>query len=169
MLLLWSSLVAPASAAFVPARIAFDPAAISRPRHAAALMSDELPRRSVVQSAAAALLASPALLHSPLPAFADAESAIVAELKAVNDALVPVSGLLDEQKWDAVRSILKTPPVGNLWNLGESKNSIRKLAELKDDVEIFELAEDVAGALQLCDQYSYDNTFIYTQPGSGKV
>eukprot|EP00967_Tisochrysis_lutea_P069086 scaffold90715_cov39-Tisochrysis_lutea.AAC.1 len=62
---------------------------------------------------------------------------------------------------------------------------IRKLADLRDDVELydytsplswhvlplalFELADDVAGALQLADQYTYDNNFIYFQPGNGKV
>ena len=84
-------------------------------------------------------------------------------------ALEPLPALLDEEKWDAVRSVLKTPPVGNLWNLGESKNTLRKLADLRDDVELFELAEEVAGALQLADQYTYDNNFIYYQPGNGKV
>lgn len=32
--------------------------------------------------------------------------------------------------------VAQVPPVGNLWNLGESKNSIRKLADLRDDVEL---------------------------------
>ena len=27
----------------------------------------------------------------------------------------------------------------------------------------------VAGALQLADQYTYDNNFIYFQPGNGKL
>ncbi len=31
---------------------------------------------------------------------------------------------------------------------------IRKLADLRDDVELFELADDVAGALQLADQFT---------------
>ena len=88
--------------------------------------------------------------------------------------------------------MLKTPPVGNLWNLGDSKNTLRKLADLRDDVELFELADDVGGALQLADQYTCahalhpfaactsltaaipphtadDNVFIKFQPGSGKV
>jgi hypothetical protein len=79
-----------------------------------------------------------------------------------------------------------------LWNLGDSKNTLRKLADLRDDVELFELADDVGGALQLADQYTCahalhpfaactsltaaipphtadDNVFIKFQPGSGKV
>ena len=45
-----------------------------------------------------------------------------------------LNAMLDEEKWDSVRSVLKPPPVGNLWNLGESKNTLRKLADLRDDV-----------------------------------
>jgi len=32
-----------------------------------------------------------------------------------------------------------------------------------------QLADDVAGSLQLADQFTYDNNFIYYQPGNGKV
>lgn len=75
--------------------------------------------------------------------------------------------------------------------MGESKNTIRKLADVREDVrpcafacstqrsgfnmflmsqvELFELADEVGGALQLTDQYAYDNVFIKFQPGSGKV
>ena len=37
------------------------------------------------------------------------------------------------------------------------------------EVDRVELADDVAGALQLADQFTYDNNFIYFQPGNGKV
>ena len=43
------------------------------------------------------------------------------------------------------------------------------LADLRDDVEQFEIVDELAAALQLADQYCYSNTFIYTQPGNGKV
>ena len=29
--------------------------------------------------------------------------------------------------------------------------------------------DEIAGALQLADQFTYDNNFIYFQPGNGKV
>ena len=94
---------------------------------------------------------------------------MLADLANAKEALLPLPALLEEEKWDAVRSVLKTPPVGNLWNLGESKNPARKLADLRDDVELFELVDEIAGALQLADQFTYDNNFIYFQPGNGKV
>ena len=31
------------------------------------------------------------------------------------------------------------------------------------------MVDEIAAALQLADQYCYSNTFIYTQPGNGKV
>ena len=124
-----------------------------------------------VRSGRRALLLTPLLLATPLAAVAaDAsEEGLLTELRAVTEALVPLPALLDGEEWDKVRSVLKTPPVGNLWNLGDSKNTLRKLANLRDDVELFELADDVAGALQLADQFTYDNNFIYFQPGNGKV
>jgi hypothetical protein len=31
----------------------------------------------------------------------------------------PIPDLLEKQDWEAVRQILKTPPVNKLWNLGD--------------------------------------------------
>jgi len=135
---------------------------------AAAPEEDQLPSKKGFSRRA--VLVAPLLFAVPAPSHAAAsEAALLDELKAVRTALEPLPALLNEEKWDAVRSVLKTPPVANLWNLGESKNTLRKLAELRDDVELFELSDDVAGALQLADQFTYDNNFIYFQPGSGKV
>lgn len=138
-------------------------AAFSLPTDSAGAIS----RRSIL---AAPFIVAPILLPSAAHA-ADAakEAVLLDELKAIRKALEPLPALLDEEKWDNVRSVLKVPPTANLWNLGESKNTLRKLAELREEFEIFELADDVAGALQLADQFTYDNTFIYTQPGNGKV
>lgn len=115
-----------------------------------------------------AVLLSPLLVPAAASAAPD-EQQLLSELQSVRVALKPLPALLEEEQWDKVRSVLKTPPVSNLWNLGDSKNTLRKLADLRDDVELFELADDVAGALQLADQYTYDNNFIYYQPGNGKV
>jgi len=122
-------------------------------------------RSALLGATAAALLPLQAATAVP----SSNSDTLLADLRAVVTALEPLPALLDDQKWDAVRSVLKTPPVGNLWNLGDSKNTIRKLADLRDDVELFEAADDVASALQLADQYTYDNNFIYYQPGNGKV
>ena len=78
--------------------------------------------------------------------------------------------MIEEEQWDKVRSIWKVPPVNYAWEQSQNnKNPLRKLADLRDDVELFEVADEVAAALQLADQYCYSNTFIYTQPGNGKV
>jgi hypothetical protein len=119
-----------------------------------------------------ALLFSP-LIAAPLAArAADDEATIVKEIKEIKEKLdvAKINALIDDEQWDAVRSILKVPPVNNAWEQSQAKkNPVKKLVDLRDDVELFDLVEELAGALQLADQYCYSNTFIYTQPGSGKV
>lgn len=113
-------------------------------------------------------LAPSLLVCRAASAAAPTEASLVAELRKIAQALEPLPGMLDEEKWDAVRTVLKAPPVGYLWQI-ESKNTIRKLGDMRGDVDMLEAADDVAGALQLCDQFTYDNNFIYFQPGSGKI
>jgi len=107
------------------------------------------------------------------PAFAeDTQESLQAEINDIIKLLdfPAINTLLDEEKWDNVRDILKKPPVNYAWEQSQNKkNPLRKLADLKDDVELFETVDDIAQALQLADQYCYSNTFIYTQPGNGKV
>ena len=68
------------------------------------------------------------------------------------------------------RSIFKAAPVNLAWEQTlAKKNPFKRLADLRDDVEEFEVVDELASAIQLADQYCYSNTFIYTQPGNGKV
>lgn len=89
---------------------------------------------------------------------------LVEELEASQSKLKEIPSLLQEQEWDKVRTILKTPPVNKLWNLGDSQNVILKLAKETGNVEWFELKDDLAYNLQMCDQLTYDNVFVYFQP-----
>jgi len=43
------------------------------------------------------------------------------------------------------------------------------LAKAGGNVELFEMKEELALSLQMCDQLTYDNAFVYFQPGNGKV
>ena len=132
-----------------------------------------LQRRQLVASAAAAATFITLLPIAPNRATAvDDEAAILDEIRAIRKALDPpaINKLLDEEQWDAVRSIFKVPPVNYAWEQSQkTKNPFKKLADLRDDVELFEVVDDLAASLQLADQYCYSNTFIYTQPGNGKV
>jgi len=114
-----------------------------------------------------------AALTSPTLALAVAEeesvAQLVASLKAARDLLVPLSGKLQDEQWDAVRSVLKGPGLGELWNLGASKNPINKLAKATDSMELIELSDELQVSLQMADQLTYDNAFVYFQPGSGKI
>mmetsp|Transcript_24546 Transcript_24546/g.60194 ORF Transcript_24546/g.60194 Transcript_24546/m.60194 type:complete len:196 (+) Transcript_24546:150-737(+) len=117
--------------------------------------------------AATSTLATVAAI-SPLPALA-AESSLKEELRSCQSKLVEIPSLLENQEWDKVRTILKTPPVNKLWNLGDSQNVILQLAKETGDVELFEVKDDLSIALQMTDQLTYDNVFVYFQPGNGKV
>mmetsp|Transcript_9578 Transcript_9578/g.20105 ORF Transcript_9578/g.20105 Transcript_9578/m.20105 type:complete len:190 (-) Transcript_9578:1695-2264(-) len=96
-------------------------------------------------------------------------SEYLTELETSFSKLQPIPKMLEEQKWDEVRTILKTPPVNKLWNLGDSQNTVLKLVKETGNVELFEIKDDLAYNLQMCDQLTYDNNFIYYQPGNGKL
>mmetsp|Transcript_4991 Transcript_4991/g.14470 ORF Transcript_4991/g.14470 Transcript_4991/m.14470 type:complete len:199 (-) Transcript_4991:2343-2939(-) len=116
----------------------------------------------------AAIVATTAAASFPQAALADSGE-YVTELKASLTKLQPIPKMLEEQKWDEVRTILKTPPVNKLWNLGDSQNTVLKLVKETGNVELFEVKDDLAYNLQMCDQLTYDNNFIYYQPGNGKL
>lgn len=55
--------------------------------------------------------------------------------------------------------------MNQLWNLGESQNTLVKLAKETGNFDLMEVKDELAISLQMTDQYSYDNVFIYYQPG----
>jgi len=50
----------------------------------------------------------------------------------------------------------------------QSQNPVMKIARETGNVDLFEMKDDLAYDLQLCDQLTYDNAFVYYQPGNGK-
>ena len=127
-----------------------------------------LSRRQTLQRgslAAAMPVLVPAVSLVPTPAFASTKT----DAEKVLEALTPLTGYVDDGKWDAVRTVLATSPIVELWKTGNSKNWIRAAALSAGDPELIELSEDLSSALQLTDQYVYDNNFIYFQPGNGKA
>ena len=94
---------------------------------------------------------------------------LINDLETSKAKMLPIPELLQANEWDKVRSILKTPPVNALWNLGESKNTLVQLAKETGEFELLELKDELAINLQICDQLTYDNAFVYFQPGNGKV
>ena len=121
-----------------------------------------LTRRQTLQRGS---LAAVVPLLAPAPAFASTKT----DAEKVLEALQPLSGFVDDGKWDAVRTVLAQSPIVELWKTGNSKNWIRAAALSAGDPELIELSEDLSSALQLTDQYVYDNNFIYFQPGNGKA
>ena len=110
-----------------------------------------------------------AITSSPLPAFASEKDTLITNLSDSLTAIKTIPSLVDAAEWDKIRTVLKTPPVNELWNLGESKNTLVKLAKETGEFDLMEMKDELAISLQMCDQYSYDNNFIYYQPGNGKI
>ena len=108
------------------------------------------------------------LASFPVQAPAIDKKSVVDVLTESKVKLEPIPDLLQQQEWEKVRQILKNPPVNRLWNLGDSQNPLISFAKESGDIELFELKDDLAYSLQLCDQLTYDNVFVYYQPGSGK-
>ncbi|GMI45010.1 hypothetical protein TrCOL_g9324 [Triparma columacea] len=105
----------------------------------------------------------------PSVSFAEGKDELIMQLKDGRKLLEPLSDKLQAEQWDAVRSVLKGPGLGELWNLGESKNTIAKLAKKTDNMMLMELGNELQISLQMADQLTYDNAFVYFQPGNGKV
>ena len=47
----------------------------------------------------------------------------------------------------------------------QSQNTLVQLAKETGDFELLELKDELAISLQMCDQLTYDNAFVYFQPG----
>lgn len=120
--------------------------------------------------ASPAIIAGAGVLSNPSLASASSKTdALVADLKSSKEKMAPIPALLEANEWDKVRTILKTPPVNSLWNLGDSKNTLVQLAKETGEFELLELKDELSISLQMCDQLTYDNAFVYFQPGNGKI
>jgi len=97
------------------------------------------------------------------------EKEYLSELESSLSKLQSIPNLLSDKKWDEVRTVLKTPPVNKLWNLGETQNTALKLVKETGNVELFEAPSDLSYNLGMIDQLAYANNFIEFQPGNGKL
>mmetsp|Transcript_15221 Transcript_15221/g.22484 ORF Transcript_15221/g.22484 Transcript_15221/m.22484 type:complete len:210 (-) Transcript_15221:135-764(-) len=131
----------------------------------------DLLRNTMAGIGGSAMLWNTNLISSPANA-ADSSAAaanLIADLETSLDKLATVPELLQAQKWDEARTVLKTPPVNYLWNMGDSSNTLLKLAKATDNFDLIELKDELSLSIQMCDQLTYDNVFVYFQPGNGKV
>jgi len=137
---------------------------------AAAFSTKEPTRRAFLSNLQTTILA-PALIASIGPSIANAAGTkdLVNDLVASKEKIKAIPELLEAEEWNKVRTILKTPPVNQLWNLGDSQNTLVKLAKETGEFEFLEMKDELAITLQICDQLTYDNSFVYFQPGNGKV
>ena len=114
-------------------------------------MASHLSRRQTLQRGSLAAVMPvlvPAVSLVPTPALASTKT----DAEKVLEALTPLTGYVDDGKWDAVRTVLAQSPIVELWKTGNSKNWIRAAALSAGDPELIELSEDLSSALQLTDQ-----------------
>eukprot|EP00585_Thalassiosira_rotula_P007366 CAMPEP_0196137408 /NCGR_PEP_ID=MMETSP0910-20130528/5399_1 /TAXON_ID=49265 /ORGANISM="Thalassiosira rotula, Strain GSO102" /LENGTH=202 /DNA_ID=CAMNT_0041397857 /DNA_START=14 /DNA_END=622 /DNA_ORIENTATION=+ len=128
-------------------------------------------RRAFLSTAltTAASISTATILQPLQPALAAESKQLIADLNDSLTAIKVIPSLVEAGEWDKARTVLKTPPVNQLWNLGESKNTLVQLAKETGEFELMEMKDDLAISLQMTDQYVYDNNFIYYQPGNGKI
>lgn len=131
----------------------------------------DMSRRTFLSTTIAATAVSSSFAILPIQstyAAADSKDALIADLQTSLTKIETIPSLVDSAEWDKIRTVLKTTPVNELWNLGESKNTLVKLAKETGEFDLMEMKDELAISLQMTDQYSYDNNFIYYQPGKYK-
>lgn len=132
--------------------------------------SSDMNRRSAVQ----ALISSGMILSSIQPAAAANDfQKVFAQIEQARTQLEPVPKLIQEEKWDAVRAILITPPLSDCWSKTSKllKNYADAIGELPDGDEFaaLELKDDAEYHLRFLDMAVYNNVFnpIKTEGESG--
>jgi len=135
------------------------------------ITNDVTNRRSFFSKVATTTtVATVGVLANNIPAANAASTTnLIQDLETSVTKINGIPELLDQGEWDKVRTILKTPPVNKLWNLGESQNTLSILAKETGEFDLIELKDELSISLQICDQLTYDNAFVYFQPGNGKV
>ncbi|GFH56556.1 hypothetical protein CTEN210_13032 [Chaetoceros tenuissimus] len=131
----------------------------------------EMNRRSAVQ----ALISSAVIFSSVQPASAAATDIqkVFTQIEQARKQLEPVPTLIQEEKWDAVRAILITPPLSDCWSKTSKllKNYADAIGELPDGDEFaaLELKDDAEYHLRFLDMAVYNNVFnpIKTEGESG--
>lgn len=90
--------------------------------------------------------------------------ALLGQLKEARAQLEPVPNLIKEEKWDAVRAILITPPLADCW-AKTSKPLLKLYAQAQDDLPsgdelaALELREEALDHLRFLDMAVYNNVF----------
>ncbi|KAL7502079.1 hypothetical protein ACHAWX_000450 [Stephanocyclus meneghinianus] len=132
---------------------------------ATSIYSEQSSRRSFLSTITTASVTSAFTTPTQQACAATTKEELIADLTTSLEKISNIPALLESAQWDKARTILKTPPVNNLWNLGESQNTLVKLAKETGEFDLLEIKDELAISLQMTDQYSYDNVFIYYQPG----
>uniref|UniRef100_A0A7S2EF06 Uncharacterized protein n=1 Tax=Ditylum brightwellii TaxID=49249 RepID=A0A7S2EF06_9STRA len=131
--------------------------------------NSRIKRRFFVKNAATAAAAATLLggIHLPANAAEKQLPKLLSQVKEAKEQLSPIPTLIKEEKWDAVRAILITPPLSDCWAKSSAARPIlTNIAtaigdELPDGDELaaLELREDLISHLRFLDMAVYNNVF----------
>lgn len=88
--------------------------------------------------------------------------ALSLEVRKARAQLEPIPDLIQQEKWDAVRAILGTPPLSDCWSKGaqSARSFLKRYAEAVDDeLAALEANEDALSHLRYLDMAVYNNVF----------
>jgi len=105
---------------------------------------------------------------APSASAAPSTAELLETAKINRKLLEPLPARIDAKEFDAVRFVIKNPPIQFIWDCANSRNTVRQLGESLADEEILNLFDEITTDMQNVDEYLYANAFVYTQPGDGK-
>jgi len=126
------------------------------------------PRRVFLESSLASTFW--AFSHPSIALASNEETSLVtlrSEIEQAKAQLGPVAGLIQDEKWDSIRTILGTPPLSACWSkTGQSKALLQRYAEAigndlpdGDELAALEGKEDAISHLRYLDMAVYNNVF----------
>jgi len=102
------------------------------------------------------------ILHAPSAEAAGDLDDTVEAIKSARKALEPISGFIQEEKWDKCRTTLNNPPLG-FTGTGTVKDKMDQAAKLLPknlSGAAKGLGQDVLTNIRLLDTFCYNNVFI---------
>lgn len=123
-----------------------------------------LKRRSFLGKIVASFTTATVLSPQKARAMTSDVNGLLTQLKEARSQLDPVPSLIKEEKWDAVRAILITPPLADCW-AKTSKPLLKLYAEAQgelpngDEFAALELREEALDHLRFLDMAVYNNVF----------
>lgn len=123
-------------------------------------------RRDFMRASIATAISTPIWIFNHEIAAAASLDSLASDIKQARKQMNAIPDLIKAERWDAVRAVLVTPPLSDLWTKSARKSPL--LAEYADavgetpagdELAVLEAKEDVEGHLRFLDMAVYNNVF----------